>query len=46
MTWHTVTVREEDLSLQLVAIRWAGGTIVSSRPCPEGFQVTYASGRS
>lgn len=46
MTWRTVTVREEDLPLEVVAIRWAGGTIVSSRRCPEGFRVVYVSSRS
>ncbi|WP_183407999.1 hypothetical protein [Nocardioides pocheonensis] len=43
MTWRTVLVPADDLALELVAIRWAGGTVVSSRPCAEGFRVTYVS---
>lgn len=43
MTWRTVIVPADDLALELVAIRWAGGTVVNSRPCPGGYRVVYVS---
>jgi hypothetical protein len=46
MTWRMVTVQEDDLALELVAIRWAGGTVVTSQRCREGFRVVYASRRT
>jgi hypothetical protein len=46
MRWRTVTVSKENLEMELVAIRWAGGTVVSSQPCPKGYLVTYLTKRS
>ena len=43
MMWHWVTVPAEELNMLTVAIAWGGGTITSSRPCPDGIRVTYVT---
>ena len=41
MTWHSVTVRDEELRQLLERIRQAGGVITNSRPAPGSYVVTY-----
>jgi len=41
MTWHSVTVRSEELHQLLARIRQSGGVITSSRPTRGSYLVTY-----
>jgi len=41
MTWHSVTVRAEELRQLLETIRQAGGVITNSRPVTGSYVVTY-----
>jgi hypothetical protein len=41
MTWHSVTVRDEELRQLLDTIRRAGGVITNSRPTRGSYVVTY-----
>ncbi|MDQ4051845.1 MAG: hypothetical protein M3237_03965 [Actinomycetota bacterium] len=41
MTWHTVTVPADELSLLLVAVGCGGGIVTGSHPCADGVSVTY-----
>jgi hypothetical protein len=43
MTWHSVTVSLDELSLLIAGIRLGGGTITASCPCDEGVCVTYTT---
>lgn len=43
MMWHSVTVAAEELNMLVFAIAWGGGTVTSSRPCPDGVRVTYVT---
>ena len=43
MTWHTEVVAGALFQALLRAIRQAGGTIITSCPCPAGYSVTYVT---
>lgn len=43
MTWHTVTVAEDDLDQLLITIRRAGGLIMHSFPTGGGYTVIYTT---
>ena len=43
MTWHTVTVAEDDLDELLLTIRRDGGTVTHSFPCSTGYTVIYTT---
>lgn len=43
MTWHVEVVGAAHLAGLLGAIRSGGGTVTSSRPCPDGYSITYVT---
>ena len=43
MTWHIQVVSADRLQVMLGAIRSSGGTVTSSRPCPDGYSITYVT---
>lgn len=43
MTWHTATVPADHLGSLLAKIRGVGGTVTSSRPEPDGVNVTWTT---
>lgn len=43
MTWHTVTVAEDDLDQLLLTILRAGGSITHSFPTRDGYTVIYTT---
>jgi len=43
MTWHFEVVDANHLQLVLGTIRNSGGTITNSRPCPDGYSITYVT---
>jgi len=43
MTWHIEVVDANHLQVLLGTIRNGGGTITSSRPCPNGYSITYVT---
>jgi hypothetical protein len=43
VTWHTVTVAEDDLDQLFRTIRRTGGAITHSFPCPDGYTVIYTT---
>ena len=43
MTWHIEVVDANHLQVMLGTIRNSGGTITSSRPCPDGYSITYVT---
>lgn len=43
MTWHIEVVDADHLRVLLRTIRVSGGTITCSRPCPNGYSVTYVT---
>lgn len=43
MKWHSRTVCGGDLPSLLSQIRSAGGTVVSSKPSPDGITITWTT---
>jgi hypothetical protein len=43
MTWHNVTVAEDNMEQLLRKIRRAGGSIMHSFPCAAGYTVIYTT---
>ena len=43
MTWHVEVVDADHLPVRLSAIRSSGGTVTSSRPCPDGYSIVYVT---
>lgn len=43
MIWHSHTVCGDDLPSLLSRIRSTGGTVVSSRPGPDGITITWTT---
>ncbi|MBA8802467.1 hypothetical protein FB382_000758 [Nocardioides ginsengisegetis] len=43
MTWHTATVPPTDLAAALASIQRVHGTVISSRPEPDGIHLTWTT---
>jgi hypothetical protein len=43
LNWHIEVVDADHLRDLLGTIRTSGGTITCSRPCPDGYSITYVT---